>query len=200
MRRKIWKTSHAALIAFSSILLASACALLGPKVETESYETSDGAIVVESVKLTATVKAIDKRARTLTLDRKLHKDQVVKVGPDMANFNQIRVGDEVHAELIEEFAVALIRGGAAESVGELDAVALAPLGDKPAISVASSREVTGDIIAIDAHAHRVTLELIDGSTFSAKVGKHIDLTTIALDDSVRIQITDAVLIAVETKK
>ena len=199
MRRKTWKTLYAALIALSLVSFASACALLGPTVETASYETSDGAIVVEAVELVATVTAIDGRARTLTIDPKYGEEQVVKVGPEMANFNQIRVGDQVHAELIEEIAVALIPGGVAESVGELDAVALAPLGDKPAITVASSREVTADIIAIDAHAHSVTLELIDGSTYSVKVGKHIDLTTIALGDSVLIQITDAVLIAVEKK-
>jgi hypothetical protein len=199
MRRKTWKTLYAALIALSLISFTSACALLGPKVEMESYETSDGAIVVEAVELVATVTAIDGRARTLTIDPKYSEEQVVKVGPEMANFDQIRVGDEVHAELIEEIAIVLIPGGVAESAGELDYVSLAPLGDKPAITVASSREVTADIIAIDAHAHSVTLELIDGSTYSVKVGKHIDLTTIALGDSVLIQITDAVLIAVEKK-
>jgi hypothetical protein len=199
MRRGIWKTSRVVPMALSSIWLASACAFMGPKVETQSYETSDGAIVVESVELVATVTAIDERARTLTIDPKYGEEQVVKAGPEMANFDQIRVGDEVRAELIEELAIVLIPGGVAESVGELDYVSLAPLGDKPAITVASSREVTADIIAIDAHAHRVTLELIDGSTYSVKVGKHIDLSTIALGDSVLIQITDAVLIAVEKK-
>lgn len=194
------KTTRAVIIASSFVLLTTACALMGPRVETETYKTSDGAVVVESVKLTATVKAIDESARTLTLDPKYDDPKTVKVGPGMTNFDQIRVGDEVQVELIEELVVALIHGGAAESVGALDAVALAPIGAKPATAVVSSREATADVIAIDAHAHKITLEFIDGSTQSVKVGKNIDLTKVSLDDSVRIQITDAVMISIAKKE
>ena len=51
--------------------------------------------------------------------------------------------------------------------------------------------------AIDAHAHSITLELIDGTTQSIKVAKHIDLTQFGLGDSVRVQVTDAVFINFE---
>jgi len=193
------RTLLACILAGSLVLFTGACALMGPRVETKIYETADGAIVVESLRLEATVKAIDERARTVTIDPKYGDVRTVKVSPDMVNFSQIRVGDEVHVELIEELAVSLLAGGAPESVGRADLVALAPVGEKPAIAVASSREVTADVIAIDAHAHRVTLEFIDGSTQSVKVGKHIDLSKISLDDSVRIVITDAVMISVESK-
>jgi len=182
-------------IAVSSlVLLASACGFMGPKVETETYTTPDGAIVVESVELTATVKAVDGRARTLTLDPKYGDEQTFEVGPEAKNFDQIRVGDELHVELVEELAVSLIPGGADESVGALDAVAYAPVGEKPAIAAVSTRSVTADIVAIDSHDHRVTLEFIDGSVASVKVGKHIDLSKVSLNDSVRIQIAEAVLI------
>jgi hypothetical protein len=193
------RTASAITVASLFVLVVSDCALFGPKVETKSYETADGAVIVETVKLSAIVKAINERERTLTLDPKHGETQTVKASPDMVNFNQIRVGDEVHVELIEALAVSLISGGAAESVGELDAVALAPVGAKPGVAIVSSREVTADIIGIDLHAHRVTLEFIDGSTQSVKVGKHIDLTKVALDDSVRIQITDAVAITITAK-
>jgi hypothetical protein len=193
------KTASAIAVASLFVLVVSGCGLFGPRVETKSYETADGVVIVETVKLSAIVKAIDERERTLTLDPKYGGQQVVKVGPEMVNFNQIRVGDEVHAEVIEALAVSLIPGGSAESVGELDAVALAPVGAKPGVAVVSSREVTADIIGIDLHAHRVTLEFIDGSTESVKVGKHIDLTKVALDDSVRIQITDAIAITITAK-
>jgi hypothetical protein len=181
-------------------LLSSACALLGPKVETKTYTTDDGAIVVESLKLTATVKAIDRRSRTLTLDPKYGDERTVKAPPEMANFDQISVGDEVEADIIEEIAVSLVPGGAPESAGALDGVALAPVGDKPAVAVVSSRELTADVVAIDAHSHKVTLEFIDGSVETVKVGKHIDLSKISLDDSVRIQVTDAIAIDFHKKR
>ena len=177
--------------------LVAGCALLGPQVEVESYERPDGTIVVESIQLRATVTAVDERARTITIDPEWGLPRTVKVSPELRNFDQIQVGDKVHAYVIEEVAVSLVRGGSPESVGELDAVALAPPGEKPAISAVSSREVTADIVAIDAHAHSITLELIDGTTQSIKVAKHIDLTQFGLGDSVRVQVTDAVFIDFE---
>jgi hypothetical protein len=36
-------------------IFLSACALFGPRVETREYVTADGAILVESLTLTATV-------------------------------------------------------------------------------------------------------------------------------------------------
>jgi len=181
-------------------LLSGACSLFGAKVETRTYETDDGALVVESVKLMATVKAIDRRSRTLTIDPKYGDDQTFEVPAEMVNFDQISVGDQVQAEIIEETAVSILQGGAPESIGALDGVALAQLGDKPAIGVVSTRELTADVVAIDAHSHRVTLEFIDGSVQSLKVGKHIDLSDISLDDSVRVQVTDAVAIDFQKKK
>jgi hypothetical protein len=192
--------AYSTLIALSLTAFLGGCALLGPKVETKTYERPDGTIVVETVKLTATVTAVDARARTITIDPKWGDPRTVKASPDMENFDQVQVGDEVHAELVEEVAVSLLRGGAFESVGALDAVALAPPGDKPAIAVVSAREITADIVAIDAHEHSVTLELIDGTTQSFKVAKRIDLSQIRLGDSVRVQVTDAIFIDFEKPK
>jgi hypothetical protein len=177
--------------------LATACAM-GPKVETEVYERPDGVIVVETVQLQATVTAVDARTREVTLKPKYRKALVVKADKAVVNFGQIRVGDEVHVIVADEIAVTLIRGGAAESVGEAAAVGLAPLGAKPAIVMADTVEVTGTIIAIDAHAHSVTLEFVDGSTKEIKVGKHRDLSKVGLGDSVRVTLTEVVAISIES--
>jgi hypothetical protein len=76
------------------------------------------------------------------------------------------------------------------------AIAISPDGSKPAIVMADTVGLTAEIIGIDSHSHQVTIELPDGSVKTVKVGKHIDLTTLALGDSVVIQITEAVAIQV----
>jgi len=172
-----------------------ACAT-GPRVETETFETPDGALVVQSVRLVATVEAVDARDRTLRLKTKHGGVQTFEADGRVANFDQIQVGDEVHAEVVEELAVTLIRGGAPESMGVAGSVALAPLGHKPGVVMVDTAETTGRIIAIDAHDHSVTLEFLDGSIRSIKVGKHRDLTTVALGDAVRVQLTEGVAIEV----
>ena len=173
--------------------LLSACG--GPTVKV--YESPDGTIVVESMETTATVTAIDARARTITLKRgRFHQPKTFKVGEEAVNFEQIQVGDEVHAVVVEELAVALVPGGTAPMLGEAQAVALAPEGSKPAIVVADTVAMTAVITAIDGHAHQVTLELPDGTSRSVKVGKHVDLTRVSLGDSIVVTLTEAVALAV----
>jgi len=181
-------------IVLGALALSLAAACVGPDVKV--YERPDGTTIVESTEVRATVSAVDSRARTITLKRRFHEAQTFKADKSMVNFNQIQVGDEVHAVVVEEFAVNLVPGGAPPLVGEGAAVALAPEGSKPAIVMAETVGVTAEIIAIDSHSHEVVIEFPDRSTKTVKVGKHIDLTSVSLGDSVFIQITEAVAIEV----
>jgi hypothetical protein len=182
------------VVLFASLMLVMISACAGPDVKV--YERDDGTIIVESMELKAKVEAVDARARTVTLKRRFHEAKTFKVDDGMTNLDQIQVGDEVHAEVVEEIAVVLVPGGAPALVGEAGAVAIAPDGSKPAIVMVDTVEVTAEIIAIDSHGHHVTIEFPDGSVQDVKVGKHIDLTKVALGDSVLIRITEAVAIAV----
>ena len=176
------------------VILSLAAACAGPSVKV--YEKADGTIIVESVQIKATVTAIDASAGTVTLKRRFHKAQTFKADTNIVDPKQIQVGDEVHAVVVEEFAVTLIPGGAPALVAEAAAVALAPEGSKPGIVMADTVAVTAEITAIDAHSHQVTLEFPDGSMKTVKVGKHIDLSQVSLGDSVAIRITEAVAIEV----
>lgn len=189
---------HAALLlAALTASLAAGCAR-GPRVETQVYERPDGVIVVETVEFRANVTAVNAATREVTLKPRHGKARVVKAGDAVANFNQIRVGDQVDVMVADELGVSLIAGGAPPSVGEAAAVALAPLGAKPGAVAVDTVEVTGTIVAIDGHEHTVTLELPDGTMKEIKVAKHRDLTQVALGDSVRITLTQAVAVVVQT--
>ena len=181
-------------LVLATVLLSLITACAGPKVEV--YERPDGTIVVETLKVKATVTAVDARARTVTLKRRFHKAQTFKADKNDINFNQIQVGDEVHAVVVEEVAVSLVPGGAPSMIEEGAAIAVAPEGDKPKIVMVDTVAMTAEIIAIDQHSHQVTLELPDGTLKSVKVAKHIDLTQISLGDSVLIQVSEGVAIEV----
>lgn len=167
-----------------------------PKVETTVEERPDGVLVVETIQTQATVTAIDASNRMLTLKPKRGRAKSFKVGEHVVNFEQIRVGDEVHATVIEELAVTLISGGAPIGTEAAAAVGLAPEGDKPAVIMADTIETTAKVVAIDGHEHTVTLEFEDGSIEEINVPKHRDLSKVGLGDAVRIQLTEALAIAV----
>lgn len=191
------KTMRSGLLSLilGALTLSLVLACGGPTVEV--YERPDGTIIVESQKSRATVTAIDARAGTVTLKRSwLDEPKTFKVDSGVVNLSRIRVGDEVHAEVIEEVAVTLVPGGAPPEIDAEAVVALSPPGDKPAMIAAESVQVMAEIIAIDGHSHQVTLELPDGSQQTVKAAKHIDLTEVALGDSVLIRITEAVAINV----
>jgi hypothetical protein len=58
--------------------------------------------------------------------------------------------------------------------------------------------VTGTIVAIDGHDHTVTVRFPTGATDVLQVGKHRDLSQVALGDSIRFRMTEAFAISVET--
>ena len=63
-----------------------------------------------------------------------------------------------------------------------------------------TREITAPIIGIDGHDHELTLEFVDGRTETIKVSRKLDLSKLALGDSVRIAVTDAIAISVVKPK
>lgn len=178
-----------------TVSLITACQT-GPKVETVVEEGPGRVLVVQTVRMQATVTAIDATTRQVTLKPRWGEPKTFKVRKDAINFQQVRVGDLVHAEVIEELAVTLVPGGAPPSVGGLAAVSLAPEGEKPRIVMAQTVESTATVVAIDGHARTVTLEFLDGHTQEIAVGKKRDLSKVGLGDSVRIQLTEAVAIEV----
>ena len=181
------------------VLLATSLAIAcqtGPKVETTVEETPDGVLVVQTVRMQATVEAIDATNRTVRLRPRRGEPRTIKVADWARNFQNVRVGDEVHAVYIEETAVSLLRGGAPQSVSAGEAVKLAPQGGRPGIIVADSVEATATVVGIDAHEHSVMLEFMDGSVREIHVSKKRDLSNVGLGDSVRVQMTDAVAIEV----
>ena len=168
----------------------------GPKVETEVMERPGGVVVVQTVRMQATVVAIDATNRTVRLQPRRGAPKTFRVGEDAVNFQQVRVGDEVHAVVVEETAVTLVPGGTPPSVGAAAAVALAPEGAMPGAVMASTVEAVATVVAIDGHEHSVTLEFLDGRIQEVHVGKRRDLSNVGLGDSVRVQITEAVAISV----
>jgi len=192
------RPSRIGAVFFSVILLLSYAVgcQSGPKVETVVDRRPDGVVMVQTVRVTATVVAIDAINRTVRLQPKRGEARTLKVGEGAVNFEQVHVGDEVHAALIEETAISLVRGGAPSSLTAGAAVALAPEGQRPGVVMAGTVETTATIVGIDGHEHTVTLQFLDGEIRELDVAKDRDLSKVALGDSVRIQFTEAVAIKV----
>jgi hypothetical protein len=156
-----------------------------------------GGVIVETYQVTATVTAVDPATRKVTLVTPAGKKTVFKAGPEIANFPQIRIGDQVKATLTEELVVFMATDAPPQGQGTASVVALAPIGAKPGALVAETVQVKARVTEIDHEHHKATLRFPDGSTKKVAVRKDVDLTKRSVGEEVVIRATEALAITVE---
>jgi len=163
--------------------------------ETQAQDRPGG-LEGELVVITATVKAIDKKSRVVTLQSPDGKTAKIKCGPEVRNFAQIRVGDEVKTSLLEtvELFVTGNDDPAAERVTE---VGRAPLGSKPGFVAIDAIEVKASVVDIDYQTRKVTLKGPEGKIVKVTAGPEVKrLNEVKVGDSVVARLTRAVSIEV----
>ena len=156
-----------------------------------------GGVVVQTVKVTAAVTAIDHAKRKATLMASDGKKFTVKAGPGAVNFDQIRVGDQVAVTLAEKLVVSLVDKEAPSAEGAATVVARAPKGGQPGGLAAETIQVAGKVIAIDLEKRKATLQFEDGSTETFSVRPDIDLSRHQVGERVVFRVTEMIAIGIE---
>jgi len=156
-----------------------------------------GGSIVATYELTATVAAMDKAARKLTLVDANGIKTTVKVGPEAINFDQIRVGDRLQITAAQELVVSVAGPGESPADGGAQVVALAPKGAKPGGLMAETTQVTARVTALDVARHQATLQFEDGTTRTVAVRPDVDLSKRKVGDQVVIRLTAALAISVK---
>lgn len=156
-----------------------------------------GGTMVTMVEISARVTAIDTANRKVTLLGPDGKKVTVKLGPEVVNFDQIRVGDLVTATVTEEFVVYLDEEGASAPDGSAAMAARAPKGAQPGGLVAETTQATATVTAIDRTSRTATLQFEDGSSKTFAVRDDIDLDQRSVGEKVVFQVTEMLAISVE---
>lgn len=145
---------------FGTLLLAGG-AILAPAQETGPTMVSvPGKLMVkDKIDISAVVTALDAAKRTVTLRTADGDVETIAAGPEVINFDQIKVGDAVHATAVQSLTVELLKGGAGnpqrlEGIGGV----LADQGVKPGAAVAASLIIIADVVAVDRTAQTVSLK------------------------------------------
>jgi hypothetical protein len=158
-----------------------------------------GAIAVAVVKASAKVESVDTAKRTVTLKTPDGATKVLKCGPEVRNFDQIKAGDTVNLTFVDEVAAYVRKADAPPLAEEGAMVALAPKGAKPGVLMAETAELKAKIEAVDLKKHTVTFVNPDGSMKTVKVGKKAKaaLKDLKKGDDVVLRLTQALLIDVK---
>jgi hypothetical protein len=190
MKNKVSKLATALLIAVIPLMMTSC------STSSNSEEPVEGTVTLHTITGVETVQAINPEDRTVVL---LHGDgstSVYKCGPDVRNFNQIKVGDQVTATVAESVALVLTRDGMPPAAGTASVMVRAPLGDKPAARMVDTTAFTAKVVGIDATNRTVTLETPSGPNQTIEAGPGVDLAAVSIGDTVGVKITKAIAIAV----
>jgi hypothetical protein len=183
--------------------LAAAVAALPAFAQTGAamVGTAPGkAAAVETIKVTATITAIDKATRDVTLKGPQGNEVTVTAGPEVKNFDQLKVGDNVDLNYVEALTLELKKGGGlvVQRTEKAGAAGAKP-GEKPAGAVGRQITVVADVIALDPAKQVVTLKGPQ-RTVDLKIPDPEQFKRIAKGDQVEATYTQAVALAVTPAK
>jgi Cu/Ag efflux protein CusF len=197
------------ILGFAALLPAAILTFTSCSTEPEAGTTTTGhaavvyqpgvpgGIAVATFKETATVTAVDRATRKVTLVTADGVKSVVKCGPEVANFAQIEVGDQVKATVTEQLVIFARQPGEPAGDGAAGMVMLAPIGEKPGGVLANTEEITARVEVIDLKNRKATLRFPDGTTKTFKVRPDVDMTKHSVGDEVVFRTTESVAVSVE---
>jgi Cu/Ag efflux protein CusF len=161
-------------------------------------ETSPGKGTVASVaKITASVEAIDAAKRTITLKGPEGNVVTITAGPEVKNFDQIKVGDFLVVRYVEALTLELKKGGTAlRQRTDRDMGVAAKPGERPAGAVGTKTTVIADVIALDPKKQVVTLRGPE-RTVDLKLRDPEQFKLVKVGDQVEATFTEAAAISVE---
>lgn len=152
--------------------------------------------IAQTVEFSASITAIDKASRTITLKGPKGDEVKVVAGPEVKNFDQLKVGDTVQTKYLESLVLELKKGGGLPVVKtEQSGVASAKPGEKPAAVGGRQVKVVGNVTKVDAASQTVTVKGPE-RTVDLKVRNPEQFKLIAVGDQIEATYTEAMAVSV----
>ena len=156
--------------------------------------------VAQTVKVTATITAIDKATRDVTLKGPQGNEVVVTAGPEVKNFDTMKVGDQVDAQYVEALTLELKKGGGMTvAKSEQGGVLEAKPGQKPGGVAGRQVTIVADVVDVNPAKQSITLRG-PKRTVELVVPDPAQFKLVAKGDQVEAKYTQALAIAVEPAK
>jgi hypothetical protein len=154
-------------------------------------------VVANVIEITASVQAVNKATREVTIKGPRGHVETVVAGPEVKNFDQIKVGDKVALRYVEALSLELKKGGTAPVARTESAMGgTAKPGEKPAAGVGRQIHVTANVVAVDAATQTVSLKG-PKQTVDLHVGDPEQFKLVKVGDQVEATYTEAVALSVE---
>jgi hypothetical protein len=158
------------------------------------------AVAADMVEVTATVTAIDKATRTVTLKGPGGRSADVVCGDEVKNFDQIRVGDKVTVVYQQALSLELMKKRSSDAPSGTVAVMAAKPGERPAGVVGREVRALADVVQVDKKNSIISLKGPRGNVIDLKVRNQDHFKVVKKGDQVEVVYAEAVAVAVNPAK
>jgi hypothetical protein len=189
------------LVASSAAFLLAACATskAPPPAVVENTGVPGEAMATRYTKVTATVQAVDKAKRTVTLKEADGRSETINVPPEVKRLDEVAVGDTVEVEVQEGLLLEYQPAGTESVAPEAVVVAeRAPKSQAPGGAAAAGIQGTVTVTSIDLKSRIVQFQDTQGSKYQVKAGPKVQLERLKVGD--RLLATYVAGVAVTLKK
>lgn len=169
-----------------AVVLAATMAVKAQPTKTVTGEVST---------FTASVEAIERSTREVTLKKEDGTYSVLKVPADAPRFDTLKVGDKVKARYYETITLRLKPEG--EPAIDTSGKAVTRPDGTTATTLANQRSITATITQLDRKIPSITFKGPNGWTYSSKVEDKKALEKVKVGDRVDITWTAATLMSFE---
>ena len=146
-----------------------------------------------------TIAAVDKASRMVTLKKANGDTLSIHCGPEVKNFAQLKVGDEVQTTYTETVTIHVEGAGELEATSET-MTSQAKAGEMPAASITERMTAKATIKEIDKTKGTVTLQPMDGEPFSVMAENKANLDKVQVGNVVVVTYTVGHAVSVSKAK
>ncbi len=176
--------------------VAAAAIALPLAAFAQSTKMMDAGGAADVTTLTAKIEAVDQANRTVTAKGKMGHVVTFKVGPQVKNFAQVKVGDEIVLKYIEALSVKLDKGGERGAAMMSSGPVAAPAGAMPGMAAAQQTVIVAKIQGKDPMRQEVLLQGPLDRFAEVKVKDSTIFNELNVGDTVKVTYTEAVVIDV----
>jgi hypothetical protein len=187
------------LVVIMLALVFGSRAVFPQQSETVLVSRPGAATIEEVAQAIATVVAIDKTTRALTLKAENRTVEVI-ADDSIRNFDQIQLGDRVEVKYRRAVSLELKKASTSLNAGERAIVEHAAPGEKPRGALGREIRVLAEVTAVDPKRSTITLKGPQGNAVELAVANPEHFKVVKKGDKVQATYSEALAVAVTPAK
>ena len=176
-----------------------ALAQVSPQEQSATLSQPGKAQKTEIVTATALITSIDKATRVIALKTADGKVIEFVCGPEVRNFDQLKLNDEVAVEYMRSLSLTLqkVKTDDKSNIAVTEAAVRSQPGEKPGAAAGRNISAIAEVIDVNPAASTITLKGPRGNVVELDVKNPDQFKVVKVGDQVKVEYTETFAVAVK---